>query len=109
MIPPGVTLPPSSILTLRLMYPTSSSKESIPPIILKVTLARNVDEGDDDDQTVVAPFYPHKSWPNWWLVVGDPTSQQLLVIKCVIVTQGISMVRNTAEKELRHTERFNTV
>lgn len=29
-IPPGVTSPPSSILTLPLMYPTSSSKESIP-------------------------------------------------------------------------------
>ena len=48
------------------------------PIILKVTLARDVDNGDDDDQTVVAPIYPHKKLANWWLVVGDPTSRQLL-------------------------------
>ena len=61
------------------------------PIILKVTLARDVDDGDDDDQTVVAPFYPHKKLANWWLVVGDPTSRQLLVIKRVTVTKSLGV------------------
>jgi hypothetical protein len=42
------------------------------PIILKVTLARDSDDGDDNNQTVAAPFYPHKKLANWRLVVGDP-------------------------------------
>jgi pre-mRNA-splicing helicase BRR2 len=41
------------------------------PIILKVTLARDVEDGNDNDQTVVAPFSPHKKLANWWLVVSD--------------------------------------
>jgi Sec63 Brl domain len=49
-----------------------------------VTLARDVDDSDDGDQTVVAPY---KKLANWRLVVGDPTSQQLLVIKRVTVTK----------------------
>ena len=36
MIPPGVTLLPSSTLTLPLRYPTSSSKESIPLVMPQV-------------------------------------------------------------------------
>jgi len=51
------------------------------PIILEVTLERDIDEEDDSDQSVVAPFYPLKSLSNWWLVVGDSVSRQLLAIK----------------------------
>ncbi|KAF9006973.1 Sec63 Brl domain-containing protein [Cyathus striatus] len=62
------------------------------PITLKVTLARDVDEEDgDDDQTVVAPFYPLKKMANWWLVVGDPSSKQLLVIKRVTVNRTLGV------------------
>ncbi len=51
------------------------------PIVLKVALSRDVDEEEEDDgQTVVAPFYPLKKIANWWLVVGDPATKQLLVI-----------------------------
>ena len=58
------------------------------PIILKVALARDVDQGD---QTVVAPFYPLKKLANWWLVVGDASSRQLLVIKRVTVTKNLAV------------------
>ncbi|KAF8970308.1 Sec63-domain-containing protein [Flammula alnicola] len=63
------------------------------PITLKVSLARDVEEEDqgDSDQTVVAPFYPLKKLANWWLVVGDPTSRQLLVIKRVTVTKSLAV------------------
>jgi len=61
------------------------------PIILKVALARDVDEEDQGDQTVVAPFYPLKKLANWWLVVGDASSRQLLVIKRVTVTKSLAV------------------
>ncbi|KAF9010868.1 Sec63-domain-containing protein [Hymenopellis radicata] len=35
-----------------------------PPIILQVSLSRDVDEDDEEgDQNVVAPYYPAKRWP----------------------------------------------
>jgi pre-mRNA-splicing helicase BRR2 len=61
------------------------------PITLKVGLARDVDEDDENDQTVVAPFYPLKKLANWWLVVGDASSRQLLVIKKVTVTKSLTV------------------
>jgi len=61
------------------------------PITLKVALARDVDEDDENDQTVVAPFYPLKKLANWWLVVGDASSRQLLVIKKVTLTKSLTV------------------
>jgi len=63
------------------------------PIILQVTLGRDVDEDDDADadQTVVAPYYPAKKMANWWLVVGEPSTRQLLVIKRVTVTRTLGV------------------
>ncbi|KIJ93294.1 hypothetical protein K443DRAFT_112249 [Laccaria amethystina LaAM-08-1] len=61
------------------------------PIILQVSLARDADEEDDGDQNVVAPFYPLKKLANWWLVVGNPASRQLLVIKRVTVTKSLAV------------------
>ncbi|KAK0192909.1 putative RNA helicase [Armillaria mellea] len=62
------------------------------PIILQVALARDVDEDDEEgDQTVIAPFYPGKKMANWWLVVGEPSTRQLLVIKRVTVTRNLAV------------------
>jgi pre-mRNA-splicing helicase BRR2 len=62
------------------------------PITLHVALSRDADEDDEsDDQVVVAPFYPFKKMSNWWLVVGEPTSRQLLVIKKVTVPKTLNV------------------
>jgi len=61
------------------------------PIILRVNLARDLDEDDESDQTVVAPFYPLKRLFNWWLVVGDAVSCQLLVIKVTVTSLAIKL------------------
>ncbi|EEB93778.1 hypothetical protein MPER_07525, partial [Moniliophthora perniciosa FA553] len=61
------------------------------PIYLKVALSRDADDEDEEpsqsDQIVVAPFYPGKKMANWWVVVGEPSTRQLLVIKRVTVTR----------------------
>ncbi|KAF7771727.1 hypothetical protein Agabi119p4_6038 [Agaricus bisporus var. burnettii] len=60
------------------------------PILIKVTLARDIDDDDDEsDQTVVAPFYHSKKLANWWVVLGDRDSRQLYVIKKVTVTKNL--------------------
>lgn len=62
------------------------------PIVLQVALSRDVDDEDegDADQNVVAPFYPGKKMANWWLVVGEPSTRQLLVIKRVTVSRSLN-------------------
>lgn len=59
------------------------------PIQLQVTLSRDADDEDegDDEQNVVAPFFPKKKMAGWWLVVGDPVSRQLHSIKRVTVNK----------------------
>ncbi|CEL57890.1 pre-mRNA-splicing helicase BRR2 [Rhizoctonia solani AG-1 IB] len=59
------------------------------PITMNVTLARDAEDEDGDDQTVVAPFYPGKKMAQWWLVVGDPRTKQLLTIKRVTVSKTL--------------------
>lgn len=65
------------------------------PIYLQVALSRDADDEDDEDATadptVIAPYYPLKKMANWWLVVGDPTTKQLLVIKKVTVTKNLKV------------------
>ncbi|KAJ8454807.1 hypothetical protein ONZ45_g19162 [Pleurotus djamor] len=62
------------------------------PILLRVNLSKDVDEDDEtDDQDVVAPYYPHKKMANWWLVVGEPTTRQLHVIKKVTVAKSLAV------------------
>jgi pre-mRNA-splicing helicase BRR2 len=66
---------------------------------LKVKLARDVDEDEDDEEAinalgrVVCPRYPNKEKrEGWWLVVGDPHSNSLLSVK------RIALVKTTTVK-----------
>ncbi|KIJ15196.1 hypothetical protein PAXINDRAFT_169339 [Paxillus involutus ATCC 200175] len=61
------------------------------PILMHVALSRDADDDDPEDQTVVAPFYPVKKMANWWLVVGEPSTRQLHVIKRVTVAKNLSV------------------
>jgi pre-mRNA-splicing helicase BRR2 len=55
------------------------------PAFIKVKIEREVDEDDEVDETVHAPFYPGKKTENWWLVVGEESTKTLLAIKRVTV------------------------
>ncbi|OSX63730.1 hypothetical protein POSPLADRAFT_1055810 [Postia placenta MAD-698-R-SB12] len=63
------------------------------PITIQVSLSRDADEETegDDDEIVVAPFYPLKKLANWWLVIGEPKTRQLLAIKRVTVHRSLSV------------------
>lgn len=58
---------------------------------MQVSLARDADEDNPDNQSVVAPFYPQQKMANWWLVVGEPSTKQLHVIKRVTVNKSLSV------------------
>lgn len=56
------------------------------PAYLKITATRgDEDEDEEPDTTVHAPFYPSKKMENWWLVVGDESTKNLLAIKRVTI------------------------
>ena len=61
------------------------------PIALQVALSRDADEDDEDDQRVVAPFYPFRKMANWWLVVGEESTRQLHSIKRVTVKKSLNV------------------
>lgn len=55
------------------------------PAYLKVKIEREVDEDEEPDTLVHAPFYPKQKMENWWLVVGDEKTKNLLAIKRVTI------------------------
>lgn len=61
------------------------------PAYLSVKLSRNVDESAEDDYLVHAPFYPAKKMENWWLVVGDEKTRNLLAIKRVTIGRELQV------------------
>ena len=62
------------------------------PAYLKVKIEREVDDEDEEpDTTVHAPFYPQKKMENWWLVVGDESTKNLLAIKRVTIGRKLDV------------------
>jgi len=62
------------------------------PIVLQVSLSRDADEEEDEgDVSVVAPYFPRKKMANWWIVVGEQSTRQLLSIKRVTVSKSLNV------------------
>jgi hypothetical protein len=60
------------------------------PITVRVTLDREADEDEDEaDQSVIAPFYPGKKLPNFWLILA--TGKTLQGIKKVTVQRELKV------------------
>lgn len=75
------------------------------PAYLNVKIERELDEDQEVDTSVSAPFYPTKKMENWWLVVGDERTNSLLAIKRVTVGRKLDIrleyvVPNPGEHEL---------
>lgn len=61
------------------------------PIALTVRLSQDVEEDEEVDQSVTAPFYPLQKMCNWWLVVGDTKTKSLLGIKKISVAKSLNV------------------
>lgn len=57
--------------------------------MLNVTLDREADESNPDDQVADAPLFPHKKMVSWWIVVGDAANKALYAIKKVTVKERL--------------------
>jgi pre-mRNA-splicing helicase BRR2 len=81
------------------------------PIVLKVSLSKDADDENEaeDDQTVVAPFYPKKKLANWWLVVGEPSTRQLLSIKRVTVNKSLSVKLEFTLPQGKHSLKLSAI
>ena len=53
------------------------------PTYLNVNVRRQVDEDEEPNLTVHAPFYPVGKTEQWWLVVGEQSTRNLLAIRRV--------------------------
>jgi pre-mRNA-splicing helicase BRR2 len=61
------------------------------PSYLKIKVEREVEEDEEVDTTVHAPFYPTQKMENWWLVVGDEKTKSLLAIKRVTIGRKLEL------------------
>jgi pre-mRNA-splicing helicase BRR2 len=61
------------------------------PSYLKIKVEREVEEDEEVDATVHAPFYPNQKMENWWLVVGDEKTKSLLAIKRVTIGRKLEL------------------
>ncbi len=69
--------------------PNTEALTSSEPISLTITLDREADESNPDDQVADAPHFPHRKMVSWWLVVGDPVTKNLYAIKKVTVKANL--------------------
>lgn len=65
---------PSIELSHEVEDPTELSAGS--PITLNVTLEREVDEEDEVNQIIPAPFFPVPKIENWWVVATSASTKQ---------------------------------
>ncbi|KAJ5114538.1 hypothetical protein NUU61_000297 [Penicillium alfredii] len=61
------------------------------PAYLKVKIEREFEEDEEPDTTVHAPFYPNPKMENWWLVVGEEKTKNLLAIKRVTIGRKLEL------------------
>ncbi|KAI1863835.1 uncharacterized protein JN550_009333 [Neoarthrinium moseri] len=61
------------------------------PAYINVQIEREVEEDEEVDTTVHAPFYPTKKMENWWLVVGEESTKTLLAIKRVTIGRQLKV------------------
>lgn len=59
------------------------------PATLNVSIEREVEEDEEPNLTVHAPFYPAEKTENWWLVVGEESTKTLLAIKRVTIARAL--------------------
>ncbi|RMY74401.1 hypothetical protein D0863_03266 [Hortaea werneckii] len=54
-----------------------------------VTVERQLEEDEEPNLAVHAPFYPAEKTENWWLVIGEESTKSLLAIKRVTIARAL--------------------
>jgi len=75
------------------------------PSYLSITIERQLEEDEEPNTVVHAPFYPLDKNENWWLVVGNEETKSLCAIKRVTIGKKLRtkleyVVPNAGEQEL---------
>ncbi|GAA6043916.1 hypothetical protein JCM8097_004108 [Rhodosporidiobolus ruineniae] len=61
------------------------------PIVVNVQLEREIEEDEEPDTTVVAPYFPGKTKAEqWWVVVAKRSTRELLAVKRVTVQRRLT-------------------
>lgn len=60
---------------------TSEELSAGDPVTMSISLTRDVEEDESDEQIADAPLFPSRKMVNWWLVVGDAATRTLYGIK----------------------------
>ena len=58
---------------------------------INVTIEREVEEDEEPNLNVHAPFYPGEKTENWWLVVGEESTKNLMGIKRVTIGKELKV------------------
>ena len=59
------------------------------PSYVTVNIDRQLEEDEEPNLTVHAPFYPAEKTENWWLVIGEESTKNLLAIKRVTIGRAL--------------------
>jgi pre-mRNA-splicing helicase BRR2 len=59
------------------------------PSYVTVNIEREVEEDEEPNLTAHAPFYPVEKTENWWLVIGEESTKNLLAIKRVTIGKSL--------------------
>jgi pre-mRNA-splicing helicase BRR2 len=78
-------------ISLEFEVEDEDSLQAGEPSYVNVKIERELDDDDDFDATVHAPFYPTKKLENWWLVVGEESTNSLLAIKRVTIAKSLNV------------------
>lgn len=61
------------------------------PAYVQVTLDRGLEDDEEPDLRVHAPYYPGQKTENWWLVIGEESTKSLLAIKRVTIGRKLTV------------------
>ncbi|GAA6018807.1 hypothetical protein JCM10207_000247 [Rhodosporidiobolus poonsookiae] len=61
------------------------------PIVINVALEREVDEDEEVNTRVPAPFFPTDKNESWWVVCGRKSTKELLAVKKVTVQRKLNV------------------
>ncbi|EDN06152.1 hypothetical protein HCAG_02755 [Histoplasma mississippiense (nom. inval.)] len=61
------------------------------PAYIDIKIERDVEDDEEVDTTVSAPFYPGQKMENWWLVVGEEKTNSLLATKRITIRKKLQL------------------